>query len=353
MARYTLIALSVLLGFAVCATAVPVVPGAKAMEEKLHNIFEEWKSKFNKAYSGVEHDNRFTIFKNNLAFIESHNAAFKRGEETFFMAVNRFADMTKEEFKRMLGYKSDLQSKRLTAPSPYGKACTHRSLIANETVDWRKLGGVTAVKDQGQCGSCWSFSTTGAIEGAWVVAGNPLVSLSEEELVQCDTGSDEGCNGGLMDNAFEFIIKMGGITSEEAYPYISGNGTTGTCVARLMKKKVAHISDYCDVTPNNETDLELAVNQQPVAVAIEADQTAFQFYSGGVIPAAKCGVNLDHGVLLTGYGFDAKSKMNYWNIKNSWGPEWGEAGYVRVQKNPKKSKHSACGITADASYPTV
>ena len=146
---------------------------------------------------------------------------------------------------------------------------------------------------------------------------------------------------------------MGGITSEELYPYISGNGTTGTCTTSLMKKKIAHISDFCDLIPNNETDLELALMQQPVSVAIEADQGAFMFYAGGVIPAKKCGTNLDHGVTAVGYGYDAKQKMHYYIIKNSWGPGWGENGYVRIQKDPRKTKHSACGIANDASYPVV
>jgi hypothetical protein len=344
-----------LLGLVALSSALPIgFPSLPDVEKKLHDEFVTWKQKFNKAYDGLEHLHRFTVWRDNLARIAAHNEAFHKGEETFWMGVNKFADMKPEEFKAIQGYKDH---KKLGAPPPPpgpkpGKMCTHRGLVANETVDWRVLGGVTHVKDQGQCGSCWSFSTTGAVEGAWFVAGNPLVALSEEELVQCDTGADEGCDGGLMDNAFEFIMKIGGITSEELYPYVSGNGTTGSCKARLVKTKIAHISDFCDLMPKNETDLELALNQQPVAVAIEADQGAFQFYEGGVIPAKKCGTSLDHGVLAVGYGYDAKHKMKYWTVKNSWGPNWGEDGYVRIQKAPKKG-HSACGIAEDASYPVV
>jgi len=212
---------------------------------------------------------------------------------------------------------------------------------------------VSEVKNQGQCGSCWSFSTTGAVEGAWAVAGNPFVSLSEEELVQCDTASDQGCNGGLMDNAYQWIIENGGLAGEDIYPYVSGNGTTGVCKKPKLKVKLAHISDYCDLTPGSEKDLEKAVNQQPVAVAIEADQPAFQMYSGGVLPVKKCGKALDHGVLLVGYGHDVKLKMDYWIVKNSWGGLWGESGYIRLQKMPAKAKHSTCGIAEAASYPVV
>mmetsp|Transcript_12867 Transcript_12867/g.35656 ORF Transcript_12867/g.35656 Transcript_12867/m.35656 type:complete len:223 (+) Transcript_12867:601-1269(+) len=193
----------------------------------------------------------------------------------------------------------------------------------------------------------------GAVEGAWVVAGNDFVSLSEEELVQCDTGSDQGCNGGLMDNAYQWIIENGGLAAEDAYPYISGNGTTGTCKKPKLKLKAATISDYCDLTPGSEKDLEKAVNLQPVAVAIEADQPAFQMYGGGVLPVKKCGKSLDHGVLLVGYGYDAKLKMNYWIVKNSWGADWGENGYIRLQKMPAKAKHSTCGIAEAGSYPVV
>lgn len=323
------------------------------VEKKLHDTFVEWKSEFNKVYTGTDHLHRFVVWRDNLERIVEHNAAFKRGEETFWMAVNQFADMTAAEFKAMQGYKSE---KKLGASAPaaaHGKACSHRNLVPKESVDWRTMGAVTGVKDQGQCGSCWSFSTTGAVEGAWKVAGNPLVSLSEEELVQCDTAADEGCNGGLMDNAFDFIIKIGGLTSEELYPYVSGNGTTGTCKTKLEVKKIAKISDYCDVIPKNETDLELALNQQPVAVAIEADQGAFQFYAGGIIPAKKCGTSLDHGVLAVGYGVDPVKKMKYWIVKNSWSAKWGESGYVRIQKQPTKTKHSGCGIAEDASYAVV
>jgi len=117
--------------------------------------------------------------------------------------------------------------------------------------------------------------------------------------------------------------------------------------------KLAHISDYCDLTPGSEKDLEKAVNQQPVAVAIEADQPAFQMYSGGVLPVKKCGKALDHGVLLVGYGHDVKLKMDYWIVKNSWGGLWGESGYIRLQKMPAKAKHSTCGIAEAASYPVV
>jgi len=271
--------------------------------------------------------------------------------------------MTSAEFaKKMNGYRADLKDTNLknSAGIALGTKCTHRNITTvPDSVDWRTKGAVTDVKNQGQCGSCWSFSTTGAVEGAWMVAGNPLISLSEEELVQCDKSKDEGCNGGIMENAYEWIIKNGGITTEELYPYNSGTGTTGVCQSKKITVKKAHLSDYCDLIHGDEKDLEKALVQQPVAVAIEADQTSFQFYHGGILSAKKCGVKLDHGVLAVGYGVDSKTKMQYWIVKNSWGGMWGDKGYIMMEKMPKKSRkskkmpHSACGIAKAASYPTV
>eukprot|EP00286_Rhodomonas_abbreviata_P024698 CAMPEP_0181298132 /NCGR_PEP_ID=MMETSP1101-20121128/5619_1 /TAXON_ID=46948 /ORGANISM="Rhodomonas abbreviata, Strain Caron Lab Isolate" /LENGTH=319 /DNA_ID=CAMNT_0023403133 /DNA_START=485 /DNA_END=1444 /DNA_ORIENTATION=- len=309
---------------------------------------------FGKIYEGAEHIEKFAVFKANLEIIEAHNKLYEAGEETFHMAANMFADMTNEQYsKTMLGYRPDLKPLE-SGPGGHGKACKHRdSTNVTKHIDWRTMNAVTNVKNQGQCGSCWSFSTTGSVEGAWAVAGHPLVSLSEEELVQCDTRSDEGCNGGLMDNAYQWIIQNGGIASEEVYPYISGNGTRGMCHMVTLKTKVASIEDWCDLNVGDEKDLELALMQQPVAVAIEADQTSFQFYSGGVLPSKKCGTKLDHGVLAVGFGYSKKHKMHYWIVKNSWGSQWGDEGYIMLQKMSPHTHHSCCGIANAASYPVV
>mmetsp|Transcript_62688 Transcript_62688/g.147459 ORF Transcript_62688/g.147459 Transcript_62688/m.147459 type:complete len:361 (+) Transcript_62688:46-1128(+) len=351
---------AVALALVASSLAIPVDMAPKkepvgAAEKALHDKFVSWKAEFKKDYAEAEHMAKYAVFKANVEIIEAHNKLYEAGEETYHLAVNAFADMTNAEYKKMLGYREDLR-KMQGAPTPggHGKACKHRS-NTNKTkhIDWRTEGAVTPVKNQGQCGSCWSFSTTGAVEGAWVVAGHELISLSEEELVQCDTRSDEGCNGGLMDNAYEFIINNGGIASEQVYPYISGNGTRGMCNQVTLRTKMASIEDWCDLNVGDEKDLELALMQQPVAVAIEADQTSFQFYSGGVLPAKKCGTKLDHGVLAVGFGYSKQHKMHYWIVKNSWGPQWGDAGYIMLQKMPKKTKHSTCGIANAASYPVA
>mmetsp|Transcript_4044 Transcript_4044/g.8951 ORF Transcript_4044/g.8951 Transcript_4044/m.8951 type:complete len:158 (-) Transcript_4044:114-587(-) len=157
-----------------------------------------------------------------------------------------------------------------------------------------------------------------------------------------------------MDSAFNWVINNDGLATETEYPYISGTGVTGKCAAaKKLKFKDVRISAVCDVKEKDEGDLEKAVTQQPVAVGIEADQKAFQFYGGGVLPAKKCGVKLDHGVVAVGFGHDEKAKMDYWIVKNSWGGSWGEDGYIRMQKAPTAGKHSACGIALAASYPIV
>merc|ERR1719310_62284 len=244
--------LALFLALAAAAIAIPTLNlpteepphVAAALEDTLHAEFVAWKSKFAKMYEGVEHSERFAVFKANLKKIAEHNKLYEAGEETFHMAVNQFADMTSEEFaawsKKANGYRADLRDANLKsgANQTIGSKCTHRSVGTVPTsIDWRTKGAVTNVKNQGQCGSCWAFSTTGAVEGAWKVSGKPLISVSEEELVQCDKGQDEGCNGGIMENAYEWIIKNGGLTSEEAYPYNSGTGTTGVCKKKLINTR--------------------------------------------------------------------------------------------------------------------
>jgi C1A family cysteine protease len=217
------------------------------------------------------------------------------------------------------------------------------------SVDWSAIGAVTPVKDQGQCGSCWAFSTTGALEGAWFVKHAALFNLSEQQLVDCSTEEgNQGCNGGLMDDAFQYVIDNHGLTTDAQYPYTATG--PNTCVATGLPL-VANATSFVDVPVNSQEALMTAVLQQPIAVAIEADQNAFQFYASGVL-TKPCGTQLDHGVLLVGYG--TQDSLDYYKVKNSWGADWGMEGYVLLGRGSQyNGNQGQCGIQMDPSYPVV
>jgi hypothetical protein len=304
--------------------------GVVVAADPVQQAFFQFVKDFKKQYPIEEIFDRFNIFKANLALVEEHNAENNGWE----MGINQFADLTKDEFRSYLGLRprenSYLRSKN-TAPVP--------NVPAND-IDWTQKGAVTPVKDQGQCGSCWAFSTTGAVEGAVAVKTGQLTSVSEQELVDCAGSSgNQGCNGGLMDDAFEWIIKNQGIASEAAYPY---HARDGQCQKQPI---VSKISAYTDA-PKTESALGQLLQQQPISIAIEADQSSFQMYKSGVFNGP-CGTSLDHGVLLVGMGTDPTGG-DYWKVKNSWGTTWGDQGYIRWARNK-----NMCGMANMASYPTA
>jgi C1A family cysteine protease len=214
--------------------------------------------------------------------------------------------------------------------------------------DWTKKNKVSSVKNQEQCGGCWAFSSSGAIESAWAIKHNILYDLSPQELIDCSSNyGNQGCEGGSMDLAFQYVMDKG-LCLNMSYPYTSKDGIC----QKNQCKSVVKISNYSDIEQNNEKILKRVVYQQPVSVAIQANKRSFQLYHSGIYSDLECGTQLDHGVLLVGYGYDFNNNMDYWIIKNSWGPQWGENGYIRIQRNIEDSR-GLCGIAMQPSIPIV
>ncbi|EER88858.1 ervatamin-B [Sorghum bicolor] len=340
-----------------------IVPApAERADEEVRRMYEAWKSKHGRPrgncdMAGDEDRLRLEVFRDNLRYIDAHNAEADAGLHTFRLGLTPFADLTLEEYRgRALGFRARHRGgpSARAAASRVGSGGTrshHRRPRPRprcgdlpDAIDWRQLGAVTDVKNQEQCGGCWAFSAVAAIEGINAIVTGNLVSLSEQEIIDCDT-QDSGCNGGQMENAFQFVIDNGGIDSEADYPFIA---TDGTCDAnKANDEKVAAIDGFVEVASNNETALQEAVAIQPVSVAIDAGGRAFQHYSSGIFNGP-CGTNLDHGVTVVGYG--SENGKAYWIVKNSWSDSWGEAGYIRIRRNVFLPV-GKCGIAMDASYP--
>jgi len=328
-----------------------LVEGKEDVEEttfaSVRDHFAAWMKVHNKWYeSREEHEKRLEIFTDNKAFVEKHNAEYEEGKHSHWVGLNHLADLTSDEFKVMLGFKHSLLSAR---PPVDANTWEYTHVEAAKSVDWVSKGAVTPVKNQGQCGSCWAFSTTGSVEGANFLSTGKLVSVSEQELVSCSHNGNMGCNGGLMDNAFQWIVTNKGIDTESDYSYTA---MTGTCDTAKEDVHAVTIDGFKDVPQNSEKDLAKAVTMQPVSVAIEADHQSFQLYKGGVYAASDCGTQLDHGVLVVGYGVDkAQKHKHFWKVKNSWGASWGEEGYIRMAKGGGAAA-GQCGIAMQPSYPT-
>jgi len=298
----------------------------------------------NKNYEAEEMFERLAIFKDNVDYITKHNALYEQGKTTFTLAINKFADMTNAEYRRMLG----LKRKQGAVAPPMQRQIIEPSAIP-AAVDWRTKGAVTAVKDQGQCGSCWAFSATAAMEGAHFQSTGNLVSLSEQLCVDCVFGGADTCDvGGEMHDCYLEVISLGGDESEAQYPYTASSGAGCQFNAQYI---VATFSSYKNVTSGDEVSLQAAAANAVISVGIDASQISFQFYSSGVYYEPNCQntwAQLDHGVTVVGYDTDP-SGGDYYIVKNSWGEFWGQSGYIWMSRN----KNNNCGIATDATWPLV
>lgn len=310
-------------------------------------LFEEYMIKYDRSYVSYEEQmQREQVFIDNYKLIVDHN---KDATHNFKLEMNEYMDRYAHEMNRGYVHSFDYYVRKTRNCNDFGNkiTCPHSDMLPSE-VDWRQHDAVTPVKNQGQCGSCWSFSATGAMEGAWALTHNELVSFSEQQLMDCSKMyGDMGCNGGLMDSAFRYAIDNG-MCEEDQQPYEAENGE---CSDVKCNKKYK-FDDCYDVDPFNQYALKTAVSMQPVSVAIQADKPIFQFYSSGIIDSESCGTSLDHGVLIVGYG--TEDGIDYWLVKNSWGPEWGDEGYVKIARDDNSTTSPGiCGIASTPSFITT
>jgi len=363
------------------------VATAGNLRNSFSDKFEQWVRDFQVTINDNEHkEHLFVNWVKNDKMIDVTNAR----NLTYSLGHNHFSGMDSNEFSEYMGFQDNANTlgshininkiKERLAEVKCLKSCVDEYDSASklstitcvkdciqekvglsmnnlpESVDWVKAGAVTPVKNQGQCGSCWSFSTTGSLEGAYYNTYGTLPSFSEQQLVDCDNrkngGKDMGCNGGLMDNAFTWIEKNGGLCSEDDYPYTSGDTkTAGTCQTTCDVVDNSVVTTFTDVHPSNDVDMMTALSKQTVSIAIEADQQAFQLYKSGVFTGT-CGTNLDHGVLTVGYG--TLDGQDYYKVKNSWGATWGDDGYILLGRGDEFNKgQGQCGMLLQASYPEV
>jgi len=330
------------------ALLVACASAATIANPELDSTWAEFKKMHNKKYETTsEEQHRRGIFESNVKYIQKHNIDAALGKHTYTLKINKFADMTNAEFvKTVNGFnmtkkmesKSSIDKHAFLKPSNFKRP---------DSVDWRTQGYVTPIKDQGQCGSCWAFSAIASLEGQHFKAAAKLVSLSEQNLVDCSyPQGNMGCDGGWMDQAFTYIKVNQGVDTETSYPYEAQDGDCRFKAANVG----ATDTGFTDITSGDEDALTDAIaSVGPISVAIDAGETSFQFYSSGIYSDPDCSpTDLDHGVTAVGYGSQGTGQ-DYYIVKNSWGTSWGDQGYILMARN----QNNMCGIATAASYPLV
>jgi len=314
---------------ALCVALLVAVVAAQLSEDQNQFLFSRWVAQYNKAYaSAADVKYRYNIWKENLETIRLHNEAADAGKHSYTLAMNEFGDLSHAEFVaghvgKIPERKQQPNKVKLAPVSP-----------ADESIDWRAEGAVTPVKNQQQCGSCWAFSVTGTLEGMHFLdtrnktGKGELISLSEQQLVDCTRDINFGCQGGWPDKTIDWLSQNGGSCKEADYKYTARDGTCKKCTAAVTTSGVIDLQSEDDIYP--------ALTATPVSILIEADQSVFQFYKSGVFDDQSCGTNIDHAVLVVGYTSD----KDYWIVKNSWGTSWGAQGYIFMKRGI-----NICGIS--------
>ncbi|XP_048207434.1 procathepsin L-like [Perognathus longimembris pacificus] len=315
---------------------------APTFDPSLDTEWTEWKTKYGKSYNSDEDIFRRAIWEENYKMIAVHNEEYSQGKHSYTMEINAFGDMTTIEFNPT---GSDFQ------PDGHNEGQMYPEFLLDElpaSVDWREKGYVSHVKDQGNCGSCWTFTTTGALEGQMFKKTGKLVSLSEQNLMDCSK-DNYGCDGGRPDWAYQYIKKIGGLDSEESYPY---EARVGPCRYN-PEKSVANVTGFINIPPNEKALMHAVATVGPIAAGVHSLRDSFKYYKGGLYHDQNCARRpLTHAVLIVGYGYEGEKETatnKYWLIKNSWGKSWGVNGYGKLARD----QNNLCGIASWTLYPTV
>ncbi|KAJ4904825.1 putative cysteine proteinase [Raphanus sativus] len=341
--RFITIAL-VILSLSLLSSSITATE-TKRSEAEVQQMYERWLVENRKNYNALgEKERRFNIFKDNLKLIDEHNSVPDRSND---LGLTRFADLTDDEF-RAIHLRGKME--RLRSDPVIGDRYLYKEGdVLPDEVDWREKGAVVPVKNQGDCGGCWAFAAAGAVEGLNKIKTGELISLSEQELLDCDRGEDSGnfgCLGGSAANAFEYIIENGGIVSDEVYPYTE-NDTAACKAIEMVTTRYVTIDSYEDAPHYDEMSLKKAVAHQPISVMIEAE--SMKLHISGVFTGPCDHWYGNHNVVVVGYGTTERGE-DYWIIRNSWGANWGESGYMKLQRNFHNSTGN-CGVAIRPVYP--